>query len=61
MPADNTGIVLCIDYTPTRDNDLGRVCRFDSVNVDRYAYVERYSHVMHIVSSVSGERRTRRR
>ncbi len=35
-------------------NDLGRVCRFDTVQVDRYAYVERYSHVMHIVSSVSG-------
>jgi anthranilate synthase component 1 len=35
-------------------NDLGRVCRYDSVEVDRYAYVERYSHVMHIVSSVKG-------
>jgi anthranilate synthase component 1 len=35
-------------------NDLGRVCRFNTVHVDRYAYVERYSHVMHIVSSVSG-------
>ncbi len=35
-------------------NDLGRVCRYGSVSVDRYAYVERYSHVMHIVSSVSG-------
>ncbi|MCH8962831.1 MAG: anthranilate synthase component I family protein, partial [Bacteroidetes bacterium] len=35
-------------------NDLGRVCRFDTVQVDRYAYIERYSHVMHIVSSVSG-------
>jgi anthranilate synthase component 1 len=35
-------------------NDLGRVCEFDSVEVDRYAYVERYSHVMHIVSSVRG-------
>ena len=35
-------------------NDLGRVCRFGSVHVDRYAFVERYSHVMHIVSSVSG-------
>ncbi len=35
-------------------NDLGRVCRFDTVQVDRYAYVERYSHVMHIVSAVSG-------
>ena len=35
-------------------NDLGRVCQYDTVEVDRYAYVERYSHVMHIVSSVSG-------
>ncbi|NBB86389.1 MAG: anthranilate synthase component I, partial [Bacteroidetes bacterium] len=35
-------------------NDLGRVCHFSSVTVDRYAYIERYSHVMHIVSSVSG-------
>jgi anthranilate synthase component 1 len=35
-------------------NDLGRVCKLDSVAVDRYAFVERYSHVMHIVSSVSG-------
>jgi anthranilate synthase component 1 len=35
-------------------NDLGRVCRYDSVEVDRYAYVERYSHVMHIVLSVLG-------
>ena len=36
-------------------NDLGRVCQYDSVTVDRYAYVERYSHVMHIVSSVKGK------
>jgi anthranilate synthase component 1 len=35
-------------------NDLGRVCEYGSVHVGRYAYVERYSHVMHIVSSVSG-------
>lgn len=35
-------------------NDLGRISRFGSVDVDRYAYIERYSHVMHIVSSVSG-------
>lgn len=38
-------------------NDLGRACEFGSVNVDRYAYIERYSHVMHIVSSVSGRLR----
>ena len=36
-------------------NDLGRVCHYNSVHVDRYAYIERYSHVMHIVSSVSGQ------
>jgi anthranilate synthase component 1 len=36
-------------------NDLGRVCAYGSVQVDRYAYIERYSHVMHIVSSVQGQ------
>ncbi len=41
-------------------NDLGRVCRFGSVRVDRFAFVERYSHVMHIVSAVSGELDRRR-
>ena len=34
-------------------NDLSRISSFGSVEVDRYAYVERFSHVMHIVSSVS--------
>ncbi len=38
-------------------NDLARVCEHGSVHVDRYAFVERYSHVMHIVSSVSGRMR----
>lgn len=35
-------------------NDLGRVCRFDSIKVENFARVERYSHVMHLVSDVSG-------
>jgi anthranilate synthase component 1 len=36
-------------------NDLGRISKYGTVKVDKYAYVERYSHVMHIVSAVSGE------
>jgi anthranilate synthase component I len=36
-------------------NDIGRVCRFGSVHVPDYMFVERYSHVMHIVSRVEGK------
>jgi anthranilate synthase component I len=35
-------------------NDIGRVCRVGSIKVDDFMSVERYSHVMHIVSEVSG-------
>ncbi len=38
-------------------NDVGRVARVGSVEVDEYAVVERYSHVMHIVSNVHGRLR----
>lgn len=36
-------------------NDLGRVCTSGSVKVDELMVIERYSHVMHIVSNVVGE------
>ncbi len=36
-------------------NDLGRVCRTGTVKVTELMVVERYSHVMHIVSNVCGE------
>ncbi len=36
-------------------NDLGRVATAGSVHVDPYRSIERYSHVMHIVSGVQGE------
>ena len=36
-------------------NDLGRVCRPGSVEVIDFMHIERYSHVMHIVSTVVGE------
>jgi anthranilate synthase component 1 len=35
-------------------NDLGRVCSYGSVNVGEFMAIENYSHVMHIVSSVTG-------
>ncbi len=35
-------------------NDLGRVCEYGSVRVPNMMYIERYSHVMHIVSQVQG-------
>ncbi|GAA1662559.1 anthranilate synthase component I [Mycolicibacterium murale] len=36
-------------------NDLGRVCVPGTVRVDDYSHIERYSHVMHLVSTVSGQ------
>lgn len=38
-------------------NDLGRVCDFHSVELTEFMTVERYSHVMHIVSNVVGTKR----
>jgi anthranilate synthase component 1 len=38
-------------------NDLGRVCEFGSVRVNEMMVIERYSHVMHIASDVTGQLR----
>ncbi|GAC41848.1 anthranilate/para-aminobenzoate synthase [Paenibacillus popilliae ATCC 14706] len=43
--------VMLVDL---RRNDLGRVCEFGTIRCDTYMGIERYSHVMHIVSNVSG-------
>lgn len=38
-------------------NDLGRVCRFNSIRIKDFMIIELYSHVMHIVSNVVGKLR----
>ena len=38
-------------------NDLGRVCDFKSVKVNEFMTLEKYSHVVHLVSSVTGKLR----
>jgi anthranilate synthase component 1 len=36
-------------------NDLGRVCEFGTVTVDKYMAVEKFRHVIHLVSEISGQ------
>lgn len=36
-------------------NDLGKICKFGTVNVQKYMAVEKFKHVMHLVSEVGGE------
>jgi anthranilate synthase component I len=51
-PKENAEHVMLVDLAR---NDLGRVARAGSVGVNPYRSIERYSHVMHIVSGVSGD------
>ncbi len=51
-PKERAEHVMLIDLAR---NDIGRVCAFGSVHVDDVMVIERYSHVMHIVSGVSGD------
>ncbi|MGC1457022.1 MAG: anthranilate synthase component I family protein [Steroidobacteraceae bacterium] len=50
-PKENAEHVMLVDLAR---NDLGRVAAAGSVHVDPYRHIERYSHVMHIVSGVKG-------
>jgi anthranilate synthase component 1 len=51
-PKENAEHVMLVDLAR---NDLGRVAEAGSVGVDPYRIIERYSHVMHIVSAVNGQ------
>jgi anthranilate synthase component 1 len=53
-PKERAEHVMLVDLSR---NDLGRVCEYGSVSVDELMVVETYSHVLHIVSQVSGELR----
>jgi anthranilate/para-aminobenzoate synthase component I len=50
-PKERAEHIMLVDL---ERNDLGRVCQFGSVKVDEQMVVEKYSHVIHIVSNVIG-------
>jgi anthranilate synthase component 1 len=50
-PKENSEHVMLVDLAR---NDLGRVATAGSVHVNPYRVIERYSHIMHMVSGVSG-------
>ena len=51
-PKERAEHIMLVDLAR---NDVGRVAEFGSVKVDELMIIERYSHVMHIVSNVSGK------
>ena len=51
-PKERAEHVMLVDLAR---NDIGRVCDFGSVAVKDLMFIERYSHVMHIVSQVDGK------
>jgi anthranilate synthase component I len=51
-PKERAEHVMLVDLSR---NDVGRVARFGSVHVDELMTLERYSHVMHLTSQVSGD------
>ena len=53
-PKEQAEHIMLVDLVR---NDLGRACRWGSVQVAELMTIERYSHVMHLVSNVTGELR----
>lgn len=51
-PKERAEHIMLVDLAR---NDLGRVCRYGTVRTPELMVIERYSHVMHIVSDVVGE------
>lgn len=51
---ENAEHIMLVDL---ERNDLGKVCDFGSVEVDEWMVIEKYSHVMHLVSNVVGQLR----
>jgi len=52
---ENAEHIMLVDL---ERNDLGRVCTWGSVDVDELLTIERYSHVMHLVSNIKGNVRS---
>ncbi|MBN1493595.1 MAG: anthranilate synthase component I [Candidatus Omnitrophica bacterium] len=50
-PKENAEHLMLVDLAR---NDIGVVCDYGSISVERLAYVEKFSHVMHLVSNVEG-------
>ena len=54
-PKERAEHVMLVDLAR---NDLGKVCQFGTVNVPDFMTVQKYSHVQHIVSRVTGQLRS---
>jgi anthranilate synthase component 1/para-aminobenzoate synthetase component 1 len=53
-PKERAEHIMLVDL---ERNDLGKVCEYGSVHVDEMMTIEKYSHVIHIVSNVKGKLR----
>ncbi|MEW6095038.1 MAG: anthranilate synthase component I [bacterium] len=51
-PKENAEHIMLVDLGR---NDIGRVCEYKSIHLPEFMVIEKYSHVMHIVTSVKGK------